>query len=125
MDKISYALMLVPIPCVQVSAIGFKALRLAGNFFSKMASRGSREAIALFAFGIFELFRFSEVVKQEYDLPQITLAEKLQGQVLYRPTEELFSEKSLSKRVQFRYRFERVYSDKVQQSCIEGKLDTG
>ena len=45
MDKISYALMLVPIPCVQVAAVGFKALRLAGKLFSKMASRGSREAI--------------------------------------------------------------------------------
>lgn len=68
------------------------------------------QGIAFFAFGIFELFRFSEAVKQRCDLPQITLAEKLEGQLLHRPTEEILSDTCLRIRVQFRYNFvvERV-----------------
>jgi hypothetical protein len=63
------------------------------------------QGLALFAFGIFELFRFSEAIKNRVNLPQITLAEKLEGQLLYKPTEEIFSESCLSQRVQFRYHF--------------------
>lgn len=63
------------------------------------------QGLALFAFAIFELFRFSEAVKNRVNLPQITLAEKLEGQLLYKPTEEIFSENCLSQRVQFRYHF--------------------
>jgi hypothetical protein len=61
--------------------------------------------LALFAFGIFELFRFSEAVTQRGNWPQNGLATKLLGQILQRPTEELFSEKILSKKIQFRYDF--------------------
>lgn len=85
------------------------------------------QGIALFAFGIFELFRFSEAVKQKGDLPQITLAEKLQGQLLYRPTEELFSERCLSIRIQFRYNFvvERILSKEVHQDGDPCALEAG
>ena len=63
------------------------------------------QGLALFAFGLFELFRFSEVVKARGEIPQRTLAEKLLGQLLHRPTEELFSGVLLSIRIQFRYNF--------------------
>ena len=63
------------------------------------------QGLAMFAFGIFELFRFSEAVKQRVDLPQITLAEKLGSQLLFRPTEEIFPVGCLLKRIQFRYHF--------------------
>lgn len=66
------------------------------------------QALAFFAFGVFELFRFSDTVRQRCDLPQITLAEKLQGQLLYRPTQELFSIRCLTIRIQFRYNFSNV-----------------
>jgi hypothetical protein len=62
--------------------------------------------ISLLAFGIFELFRFSECVMQRGSWPQTTLAEKLLGQLLHRPTVELFSERNLSKKIQFRYHWE-------------------
>jgi len=83
--------------------------------------------IALLAFGIFELFRFSEVVKQRGDLPQSTLAEKLLGQLLHKTTDELFSESHLSKRIQFRYHFviELVKSIEVPLKHNEDLLDTG
>ena len=79
------------------------------------------QGIAFFAFGIFELFRFSEAVKQKGDLPQITLAEKLLGQLLHRPTEELFSGLRLSIRIQFRYNFviEPIISKEVPQESKE------
>lgn len=63
------------------------------------------QGLALLAFGIFELFRFSEAVKQRSDLLQNALAEKLLGQLLHRPTEELFSEWHSLKKIQFRYNF--------------------
>lgn len=63
------------------------------------------QGIALFAFAVFELFRFSEAVKQKGEWPQITLAETLQAQLLQRPTEELFSERHLKIKIQFRYNF--------------------
>lgn len=61
------------------------------------------QGLALFAFGIFELFRFSEVVRQRGEWPQKILADKLLGQLLYYSTEELFSQQRVSRRVQFRY----------------------
>lgn len=63
------------------------------------------QGLSLFAFGVFELFRFSEPVKQKRDMPQSTLAEKLQGQLLYQSTHELFSERHMTIRIQFRYNF--------------------
>lgn len=85
------------------------------------------QGIALVAFGIFELFRFSECVEQRGDWPQSTLAAKLLGQLLYRPTEELFSEKHLSKRIQFRYHFvvEPIHSKAINQVKFELKLKAG
>ena len=82
--------------------------------------------IALFAFGIFELFRFSEAVKQRGDLPQITLAEKLQGQLFHRPTEEIFSERCLLKKIQFRYNFviELISSTKTSKKTNKELLNT-
>jgi hypothetical protein len=63
------------------------------------------QGIALFAFGVFELFRFSEAVKQRGDWPQVTLAETMQAQLLQRPTNELFTERHLRIKIQFRYDF--------------------
>lgn len=63
------------------------------------------QGLAFFAFGVFELFRFSETVKKKCDFPQSTLSEKLLTQLLGRPTSELFSTSHLSIRVQFRYNF--------------------
>ncbi len=63
------------------------------------------QGLALFSFAIFELFRFSEAVKRRGAWPQKTLANKLLGQLLYKPTEELFSTQCLSVRIQFRYNF--------------------
>jgi hypothetical protein len=85
------------------------------------------QGLALFAFGIFELFRFSESVKQRGDWPQTILADKLQGQLLYRPTEELFSKQCLSKRIQFRYHFviEQCLSKEVHQNNTDIWLETG
>lgn len=83
--------------------------------------------IALFAFGIFELFRFSEAVKQKGNLPQITLAEKLQGQLFHRPTEEIFSERCLLKKIQFRYNFviELVLTTKTSKKISKELLNSG
>ncbi len=88
----------------------FNTLKNRGYNFNHDYSRNPRscfnwQGLALFAFGIFELFRFSEAVKQRGDLPQITLAEKLEGQLIHRPTDEIFSERCLSKIIQFRYDF--------------------
>lgn len=83
--------------------------------------------LSLFAFGVFELFRFSEAVKQRGDFAQITLAEKLEGQLLHRPTEELFSERCLAIRIQFRYNFiiKMIASNDIHQYSIQGLLETG
>jgi hypothetical protein len=83
--------------------------------------------IALFAFGIFELFRFSEGVKQRGNLPQITLAEKLQGQLFHKPTEEIFSDRCLLKKIQFRYNFVIEFNLNTKTSKETGKelLNTG
>lgn len=85
------------------------------------------QGLSLFAFGIFELFRFSQTVKKRGNWNQNNLAEKLLGQLLHRPTGELFSEKCLSKRVQFRYHFvvERISSKEVREKSPVELLDTG
>lgn len=85
------------------------------------------QGLSLLAFGIFELFRFSEAVKQKGDLPQSTLADKLLGQLLHRPTEEIFSKRCLSKRIQFRYHFdiELILSNEIHQDSIINALKTG
>lgn len=88
----------------------FNALKNRGFNLGHDYSRNPRsffnwQGLSLFAFGIFELFRFSEAVKQKCNLPQSGLADKLKGQLLHRPTEELFSESSLATRIQFRYNF--------------------
>jgi hypothetical protein len=89
----------------------FNSLKNRGFNFKHDYSRNPRscfnwQGLALFAFAIFELFRFSEVVKKMSDCPQITLAKKLEGQLFHRPTEEIFSKQCLSKRIQFRYNFD-------------------
>lgn len=63
------------------------------------------QGLALFAFGFFELFRFTEAVKKRGTWSQIALADKLKGQLLQRPTEEIFSEQCMLKSIQFRYHF--------------------
>lgn len=85
------------------------------------------QGLSLFAFGIFELFRFSEAIKQRGDWPQNTLAKKLLSQLLQRPTKEIFSETSLLKRVQFRYHFvvEMILSTEIHQGDDKDKLKTG
>lgn len=84
-------------------------------------------SLSFFAFGIFELFRFSETVKQRGDWPQSTLAEKLLGQLLHRPTEEIFSKGTLSKKIQFRYHFvvELVLSRETHRENAVEVLKTG
>lgn len=83
------------------------------------------QGLALFAFGIFELFRFSEVVKQRGNWPQSTLAEKLLGQLLYRSTEEIFPKRTLLKRVQFRYHFviELILAKESCQESIDNVMN--
>jgi hypothetical protein len=71
------------------------------------------QALSFFAFGIFELFRFSEPVMQRIcisteskkTISRIALVEKLSAQLCERPTEEIFSKACMSKRIQFRYDF--------------------
>lgn len=71
------------------------------------------QALSFFAFGIFELFRFSKPVMQRISLSigskttisRLALVEKLSGQLCERPTEEIFSAACMSKRIQFRYDF--------------------
>jgi hypothetical protein len=85
------------------------------------------QGLAFFAFAIFELFRFSQAVKQRSNFSQSTLAEKLQSQLLCRPTEELFSERCLSARIQFRYDFkvEVMPSTEIRQSPSQCALRPG
>ncbi len=115
----------------------FNTLKNRGYNFKHDYSRNPRScfnwhAIALFAFGIFELFRFSEAVKSRGDLPQITIVEKLQGQLIHRPTEEIFSNRCLSKIIQFRYIFFNEPLPKNELDFIgrgipftDGELKTG
>ena len=85
------------------------------------------QSLALFAFGIFELFRFSESVQTRGNWTQTALAEKLLGQLIHSPTEEIFSNRCLSKRIQFRYHFivELVLSCQVHQSYDLTGYNTG
>jgi hypothetical protein len=110
----------------------FNSLKNRGFNFDHDYSRDPRscstwQGLALFAYAIFELFRFSEAVKNKVDLPQITLAEKLLGQLLYRPTEEIFSKRCLSKRIQFRYHFvfEFALSNEIHCDGNIRQLKTG
>jgi len=110
----------------------FNTLKNRGYNFKHDYSRNPRscfnwQGLALFAFGIFELFRFSEAVKQRGDWAQSTLSEKLIGQLLYRPTEELFAPQHLLKKIQFRYHFvvELILSNEVRQESLESILETG
>ncbi|MEI6242210.1 MAG: hypothetical protein WCP39_02255 [Chlamydiota bacterium] len=65
------------------------------------------QALSFFAFGIFELFRFSEPVMQRIfistgskkTISRIALVEKLSAQLCERPTEEIFSIPCMSKRI--------------------------
>jgi hypothetical protein len=85
------------------------------------------QAFALLAFGLFELFRFSQAVENRGSYPQITLVDKLLCQLLERPTEEIFSEKLLTVRMQFRYKFKSkliVYDKDYQDRALE-KLEVG
>lgn len=104
----------------------FNSLKNRGFNFKHDYSRDPRsccnwQALALFAFGIFELFRFSEVVTKRIDLPQVTLAEKLKGQLFHRPTQEIFPDRFLLKRVQFRYSFvvETISFKEVRRNSAE------
>jgi hypothetical protein len=85
------------------------------------------QGLALFAFGIFELFRFCEAVKKRIEMSQIALAEKLEGQLFHRATEEIFSEKQLSKKIQFRYHFivEPIFWNESHTESVIAPLDTG
>lgn len=85
------------------------------------------QGIALFAFGIFELFRFTEAIKKRDNGPQSTLAEKLLGQLLHKPTEEILSRRCLLKKIQFRYHFiiERIHSKEIPLEHDEEGLKTG
>ena len=82
---------------------------------------------ALLAFGLFELFRFSKAVEERGSFSQTTLADKLLGQLLQRATEEIFSEKFLCMKVQFRYDFtsEFVVYNKTYQVIALEKLEVG
>ncbi|MGZ3634062.1 MAG: hypothetical protein ACXWM7_07235 [Parachlamydiaceae bacterium] len=110
----------------------FNTLKNRGSHLSHDYSRDPRSCfnwhgLALFAFGIFELFRFSEAVKQRGDIPQICLADKLLGQLLHCPTEELFSQKCLLKRTQFRYHFaiEVTLTKQIFKNSLEEDIKTG
>lgn len=83
--------------------------------------------LALFAFGFFDLFRFSEAVKKRGNWPQSTLAEKLLGQILYRPTEEIFSKGNLLKKIQFRYHFvvNQILTTEIRLEDADNGLNTG
>lgn len=110
----------------------FTTLKNRGYNFKHDYSRDPRscfnwQGLALFAFGIFELFRFSEVVMERGNLPQSTLAEKLLGQLLHRATTELFSAGCFLRKTQFRYHFvvELIISKKVSQKEPENALEKG
>ncbi len=98
----------------------FNTLTNRGYNFKHDYSRDPRscfnwQGLSLLAFEIFELFRFSEAVKQKGDLPQKTLAYKLLSQLLQRPTEEIFASRCLLQKIQFRYNFviEHTQLDKI------------
>lgn len=110
----------------------FNSLKNRGSNLKHDYSRNPRscfnwQGLSLLAFGIFELFRFSEAVTQRGDWPQRTLAHKLLSQLLQRPTTEIFSEKCLSKKIQFRYYFvvEMIKSKKIPQKEVKEELKTG
>jgi len=110
----------------------FNSLKNRGSNLKHDYSRNPRscfnwQGLSLLAFGIFELFRFSEAVTQRGDWPQRTLAHKLLSQLLQRPTMEIFSEKCLSKKIQFRYHFVvgMIKSIEIPQKEVEAKLKTG
>lgn len=110
----------------------FNSLKNRGNNLKHDYSRNPRscfnwQGLSLLAFGIFELFRFSEAVTQRGDWPQKTLAHKLLSQLLQRPTIEIFSEKSLSKKIQFRYHFvvEMIKFNETPQKEVKEELKTG
>lgn len=81
------------------------------------------QALALFAFGIFELFRFSEAVKQRGTWTQTALAEKLLGQLLHFLTDKIFSKEALLKKLQFRYIFSSLRES--VQHFEEGNANLG
>lgn len=85
------------------------------------------QAFALLAFGLFELFRFSQAVEKRGDYPQITLVSKLLCQLLERPTQEIFLEEILTIRVQFRYKFTSkfIVYDKAYQEEASKKSEIG
>jgi hypothetical protein len=110
----------------------FNSLKTRGYNLRHDFSRNPRscfnwQGIALFAFAVFELFRFSEAVKQRGDWPQITLAETLQAQLLQRPTNELFADRLLKIKIQFRYDFiiEAIIINDTPQNHAGGALKTG
>lgn len=110
----------------------FNSLKNRGSNLKHDYSRNPRscfnwQGLSLLAFGIFELFRFSEAVKQRGDWPQSTLAHKLLFQLLQRPTIEIFSEQCLSKKIQFRYHFvvKMTKSNEIHQKEVEEELKTG
>jgi len=110
----------------------FNTLKNRGNNLKHDYSRNprscfNRQRLSLLAFNIFELFRFSEVVTQRGHWPQMTLAHKLFSQLLQRPTLEIFSDKCLSKKIQFRYYFvvEMIKSNEISQKEVWYKLETG
>jgi len=110
----------------------FNSLKNRGHNLKHDYSRNPRscfnwQGLSLLAFGIFELFRFSEAVTQRGDWPQRTLADKLLSQLLQRPTTEIFSEKCLSKKIQFRYNFvvEITKSNEIPQKEVKKELKTG
>jgi len=57
----------------------------------------------------------------------MTLAHKLFLQLLQRPTLEIFSDKCLSKKIQFRYHFvvEMIKSNEISQKEVRYKLENG
>jgi len=77
--------------------------------------------------GIFELFRFSEAVKMRGNWAQSTLTEKLLGQLTHCPTEEIFSQRCLLKKIQFRYHFiaQLVSSNQFYQENFQEALEAG
>ena len=89
----------------------FNSVKTRGFKFEHDYSRDPRSffnwhGLALFAFGIFELFRFSKAIKQEANTSRIALANILRAQLYERPTKEIFSECLSAERVQFRYCFD-------------------
>jgi hypothetical protein len=83
--------------------------------------------LSLLAFGLFELFRLSQVVEKRGDYPQITLADKLLSQLLQKPAKEIFSKEFLCIKVQFRYNFSFKFNfyDNTYQPKILEKLESG